>query len=127
MSTRTVKTPWAIFIVTVFLGAALFILALGGCATTAPGKVTTGPGTPDEKQLEHHEMLKSAIEAKSKNDALAALALLQADISRWQVNFALLSMAYLDHAALTDVVNKQDWALAEKLFLDLTKKYRGTK
>jgi len=32
MSTRTVKERWAFLIVTGFFSAALFILALGGCA-----------------------------------------------------------------------------------------------
>ena len=123
MRTRTVKARWALFIVTVFLGAALFILALGGCASTAPGRPTTGPGRPDETQLQHFEMLKSAIEAKSRVDALAALALLQSDIARWQAYWAVISSAYLDQAALTDAVNREDWALVNKKFLDVKSKY----
>jgi hypothetical protein len=125
MSARTVKARWALFIVTVFLSAALCNLALVGCATTAPGKTTLGPGSPDEAQNQHYEMLKSAIEAKSKNDALAALALLQADISRWQINWLQVATAYMDVAGLTDAVNSEDWDLANKKFKDVNKKYRG--
>jgi hypothetical protein len=125
MSPRTVKAQWALFIVPVFLSAALCIMALGGCATTGPGKVPTGPGSPDGAQNQHYEMLKSAIEAKSKNDALAALALLDADISRWQINWSVAAAAYMDVAGLTDAVNSEDWELANKKFKDLNKKYKG--
>jgi len=99
-------------------------LALGGCATTGPGKLPTGPGSPDVVQNQHYEMLKTAIEAKAKNDALAALALLQADISRWQINWLVVASAYMDVASLTDAVNSGDWELANKKFKDLNKKYR---
>ncbi|MGA8279697.1 MAG: hypothetical protein WB853_02275, partial [Desulfobacterales bacterium] len=70
MNTRTVNVLSPVFIIAIFLGIALFVIALGGCASTAP---VTGPGTPDETQRQHYEMLKSAIEAQSKVDALAAL------------------------------------------------------
>ena len=70
-------------------------------------------------------MLKSAIEAQSKVDALAALALLQADVTRWQVHWSIISKAIIDQAALTDSVNKEDWDLANKQFQDLLKYYRN--
>ena len=73
MSTRTVNARSPVFIVAIFLGIALFVIALGGCTSTG---TLTGPGTPNETQLQHNEMLKSAIESQSKVDALAALALL---------------------------------------------------
>jgi hypothetical protein len=37
-------------------------------------------------QMQHYDMAVSAIAAKSKNDALAALEVLQADAFRWQTN-----------------------------------------
>ena len=58
MSTRIVKAQSALFIGVIFVSTALFILVLGGCASTPPGP---GPGTPDEMQMQHYEMLKSAI------------------------------------------------------------------
>jgi hypothetical protein len=122
MSTRSVNTQSPVFIVVIFLGIAVFILGLGGCASTAP---MTGPGTPDEMQRQHYEMLKSAIEAQSKVDALAALALLQADVSRWKVPWPHIAKAWADLATLTDSVNKEDWDLVNKQFLDLKKYYRG--
>ena len=47
------------------------------------------------------------IEAQSKVDALAALALLQADVSRWQVPWPHVAKAWADLATLTDSVNKE--------------------
>ena len=124
MGTRPVKPLRASFIVPVFFSAALVILGVSGCATTAADKPTTGPGTPDATQLQHFEMLESAIEAKSKNNALAALALLQADVSRWQTNVLITMNAYVDQAALTDAVDREDWALANKRLQDVRTKYR---
>jgi hypothetical protein len=68
-------------------------------------------------------MLKSAIETKSKNDALAALALLQSDVSRWQTNILITMNAYVDQAALTEAVDREDWDLANKRFQNLAAKY----
>lgn len=126
MGTRIVKPPMAIFVVPIFLCVALVSLGMGGCASTAPNTAITGPGTPDETQMQHYEMLKSAIEVKSKNDALAALALLQSDVSRWHTNVLTVANAMTDMAALTDAVDKEDWPLAHKLFMALTSKYRHT-
>jgi hypothetical protein len=118
MNLRTVNSRSALFTAAVFLSAALLIMALGGCA--AP---TTGPGTPDALQQQHYEMLKSAIDAKSKNDALAALKLLETDVHRWQANTAVIAITMHDQNALTDAVNKEDWARANKLLLSLNAKY----
>ena len=123
MSTRPVKPLRVSFIVPVFFSAALVVLGVSGCATTGADQATTGPGTPDATQLQHYEMLKSAIEAKSKNDALAALALLQSDVSRWQTNVLITMNAYVDQAALTEAVDREDWALANKRFQALAAKY----
>jgi len=129
MNSQSNNANRVLSVVAVSLSAALLVLVSGGCATTAPGtefaKAATGPGTPDEIQLQHYDMLKSAVDAKVKNDALAALALLQADISRWRINWAFVAMAYMDVSALTDVVNKEDWATASEKFNELHLKYRG--
>ena len=68
-------------------------------------------------------MLKSAIEAKSKNDALAAIKLLEADEHRWQENVAVIATAMHDLDSLKDAVTKEDWALANKRLLSLKAKY----
>ena len=124
MSTRTVNVRWAFFIVTVFFSISLFILAMGGCASTAPGKPTTGPGTPDETQIQHYEMVVSAVAARNRVEALAALALLQADVYRWHEDTLTVANAMTDLAALTDAVDKEDWAAADKWVQDLESKYR---
>ena len=118
MKTRTVNARSALFTAAIFLSAALLIMGLVGCA--AP---TTGPGTPDALQEQHYEMLKSAIEAKSKNDALAAIKLLEADEHRWQENVAVIATAMHDLDSLKDAVTKEDWALANKRLLSLKAKY----
>lgn len=121
MSTRTVITQSTLFIVVIFLSTALFILALSGCASTPSGP---GPGTPDEIQLQHYEMVKSAIEAKDRINALAALALFEADIFRWHTNTLTEAVAITELLALTDAVDKEEWASANKMLTDLKSKYR---
>ena len=121
MSTRIVKAQSALFIGVIFVSTALFILVLGGCASTPPGP---GPGTPDEMQMQHYEMLKSAIEAKNRVEALAALALFEADIFRWHTNTLTEAVAITELLALTDAVDKEEWASANKMLIDLKSKYR---
>ncbi len=121
MSTRIVNEQSALFIGVIFVSIALFLLALGGCASTPPGP---GPGTPDEMQMQHYEMLKSAIEAKVRVDALAALALFEADIFRWHTNTLTEFAAITELLALTDAVDKEEWASANKMLIDLKSKYR---
>ncbi len=113
----------AFYNVVLFVIGTFFTLTLGGCATTP---ATTGPGTPDEMQLQHYEMVKSAIEAKSRDEALAALALLQADVSRWRTNSLEIMKAFVDLGEITDAVNKEDWDLAYQLFHELTMSYRNS-
>ncbi len=108
-------------IVIFFLSIVLSTLT-SGCATTPSA---TGPGTPDEMQLEHYNMVKSAIEAKSKPDALAALALMQADVSRWRTNIAVIMKAFVDLGVITDAVAEENWATADKLLQELTARYRN--
>ena len=121
MSTRIVKAQSALFIGVIFVSTALFILVLGGCASTPPGP---GPGTPDEMQMQHYEMLKSAIEAKNRVEALAALALFEADIFRWHTNTLTEAVAITELLALTDAVDKEEWTSANKMLIDLKSKYR---
>lgn len=69
--------------------------------------------------------MKTAIEAKSKDEALAALALLQSDVSRWRINSVVIMKAFVDLAAVTDAVDEEDWGKANKLFEELTTTYRN--
>jgi hypothetical protein len=75
-------------------------------------------------QEQHYEMLKTAIEAKSKTDALAAIKLLEADEHRWQENVAVIATAMHDLSSIEDAVKKEDWAVANKRLLSLKAKYR---
>lgn len=122
MIRKDVRSYSSISIVTFFFVCTLFTLILEGCATTP---ATTGPGIPDAIQLQHYDMVKTAIEAKSKTEALAALALLQSDVSRWRTNSVVIMKAFVDQAAITDAVDKEDWVKANKLFEDLTTTYRN--
>lgn len=121
MSTRTITAQSALLIGVIFLSTALLIVALGGCASTPPGP---GPGTPDEIQLQHYEMVKSAIEAKNRINALAALALFHADIFRWHTNTLTEAVAITELLALTDAVDDEEWASANKMLINLKSKYR---
>jgi len=121
MKMRSFDKPKANVCFIILINTALFFLLIGGCASPP---ATTGPGTPDEMQLQHYDMVKSAIEAKSRTEALAALALLQADVSRWRTNSAVIMKAFVNQAEITDAVNKEDWDLANQLFQELTTSYR---
>ena len=122
MKIRSFDKPKANLCIAILLTTAILFLLSGGCASPP---ATTGPGTADEMQLQHYEMVKSAIEAKSRTEALAALALLQADVSRWRTNSAAIMKAFVDQGEITDAVNKEDWGLANELFLELTMSYRN--
>ena len=106
----------------ILLSSTLLVLALSGCASPP---ATTGPGTPDEMQLQHYDMVKSAVEAKSRTEALAALALLQADVSRWRTNSLVIMKAFVDLGEITDAVDKEEWDMANQLFRALTMAYRN--
>lgn len=122
MTRKGVRSYSSVSIVIFFFVCTLFALILEGCAT-APA--TTGPGTPDIIQLHHYDLVKTAIEAKSKDEALAALALLQSDVSRWRINSVVIMKAFVDLAAVTDAVDEEDWVKANKLFEELTTTYRN--
>lgn len=121
MKMRSFDKPKANLCFSILISTALLFLLIGGCASPP---ATTGPGTPDDMQLQHYDMVKLAIEAKSRTEALAALALLQADVSRWRTNSAVIMMAFVNQAEITDAVNKEDWDLANQLFQELTTSYR---
>jgi hypothetical protein len=69
-------------------------------------------------------MLKSAIEAKDRVNALAALALFEADMFRWHTNTMTEAVVITELLDLTDAVDKEEWASANKMLIDLKSKYR---
>ena len=123
MSKASVSKVTDNFRLTNLLSIVFLVLLFSGCASPP---ATTGPGTPDVVQLQHYDMVKSAIDSKSKPDALAALALLQADVSRWRENTIVIMKAFVDLGVITDAVDKEDWVQANKLFMELTLWYRNT-
>ena len=64
-------------------------------------------------------MVKSAIEAKDRVNALAALALFEADIFRGHTNTLTEAVAIAELLARTDAVDKEEWASANKRLTDL--------
>ena len=60
MNAKSVKVRQGLFIRAVFISSALLIMALNGCVSTESGKVAPGPGSPDEIQMKHYEMVVSA-------------------------------------------------------------------
>ena len=120
---KHVTKRWLFRFVAIFLVGAFFSFTMGGCATTTPEN-EPGPGMPDQKQLQDCKLLLSAIQAQSRVDALVALALLQADIARWETNTLHLAKALVDHAAVTNAVDKEDWQLTDQLIEEL-KSYYG--
>lgn len=120
MSPRSISRESAFFTLAIFLCTTFAMTTMVGCASTPP---ETGPGAPDAAQLQHWAMLQSAIDSKSKTDALAALKLLDADVSRWQTHWRVSASAMYDQESIKDAVNKDDWALANTRFLALKSKY----
>lgn len=111
--------------VSLCLIASFIILALSSCSSTSSSKSSTGlGGTRDEIDIQHYKVLKAAIEAKSKNDALAVLALMQSDATRWHTDILTVMNALVDNAALTELVESEDWVSANKKFKKLSSKYQ---
>jgi hypothetical protein len=123
MNTRIADSNFINTITAIFFSTLLIVLSMGGCASTI-NRPAPGPSTPDQMQLQHYESLVSAIDAKNRVDALAALALFEADIFRWQEDTLTLANAITEILALTDAVDKEEWASAKQMVEDLVSKYR---
>lgn len=106
----------------VAVGVALLVAA-AGCASTPAGKAVTGPGTPDAAQLAHCDQMVATIEARNRTEALAAIALMEADVYRWHVNALVLVDSLHDLIALTDLVNDEKWDEANQKIGMLKLKY----
>ena len=79
---------------------------------------------PDDIQLEHYYLLKSAIDDKNKINAFMALDLLEGDVSRWYADKSIEATAITDLETLTEAVEKEKWDAARKILDDLVAKYR---
>ena len=99
--------------------AAVLLLGLVGCASTP----TWNPGDPDALTIEHYALAQSAIEARSKQDAQAALYLLRADVNRMRTNAQSMTAALSRLYGVTNAVDREDWSAARDGLLELKGNY----
>lgn len=92
----------------VWLGTATLVVGLAGCSSTP----TWEAGAPDALTVEHYELARTAIEAKSKEEAQAAFYLLRSDVLRMRTN-SLTVLVALEHLYRTsNKIEKEDWGAA---------------
>ena len=91
-----------------WLGALALLVGLFGCSSTP----TWEPGAPDAMTAEHYALTQKAIDAKSKQDAQAALYLLRADVMRMRTNTVEMQIALASLYTVTNAVDKEDWTAA---------------
>ena len=99
---------WIVRRLHVLLGTVAFLAAMIGCSSIP----TWEPGAPDAMTAEHYALALSAIDAKVKPDAQAALYLLRADVTRMRTNTVDKQVALSRLYAVTNAVDKEDWAAA---------------
>lgn len=92
------------------LVAAALVIGLPGCSSTP----TWNPGAPDALTAEHYSLAMSAIDAKAKQDAQAALYLLRNDVTRLRTNGVEMQLALARIYGVTNAVDKDDWGTARK-------------
>ena len=90
------------------LGIATLVVGLLGCSSTPTWDV----GAPDAMTAEHYSLVMAAIDAKSKQDAQAALYLLRADVMRMRTNAVEMQVALARLYGVTNAVDKEDWPTA---------------
>ena len=100
--TSIVRSP------SLWLGIVALLVGLLGCSSTP----TWDPGAPDAMTAEHYSLTQSAIDAKSKQDAQAALYLLRADVMRMRTNTVEMQLALSRLYGVTNAVDKEDWTAA---------------
>jgi hypothetical protein len=104
----------------VWLNAAIIGVGLLGCATTGP---TWSPGAPDATTVEHYTLAMKAVQAKSQTDAQAAFYLLRSDVMRMRTNTVDLQAALAILYSVSNAVDKEDWATAQRGALALQANY----
>jgi hypothetical protein len=102
------------------LNAVMMAVGLVGCVSTGP---TWNPGAPDAITVEHYTLAMKAIQAKSQNDAQAAFYLLRSDVMRMHTNVVDLQAALAILYSVSNAVDKEDWATAERGALALQASY----
>jgi hypothetical protein len=104
----------------VWLNAAIIALGLVGCVSTGP---TWTPGAPDATTVEHYTLAMKAIQAKSQYDAQAAFYLLRSDAMRMRTNTVDLQAALAILYSVSNAVDREDWATAQRGALALQASY----
>jgi hypothetical protein len=102
-----------------WLGAVALLVGLFGCSSTP----TWDPGAPDAMTAEHYALTQKAIDAKSKQDAQAALYLLRADVMRMRTNTLEMQLALARLYGVTNAVDKEDWTAARTALQTLQANY----
>ena len=72
---------------------------------------------------EHYALVVSAIDAKTKNDAQAALYLLRSDVLRMRTNIVEQQFALTRMYVVSNAVDKEDWAAARSAIQELAARY----
>jgi len=111
---------WIVRRVHVLLGTVALVAGLVGCSSTP----TWEPGAPDALTAEHYALALSAIDARVKPDAQAALYLLRADVTRMRTNAPEMQVALARLYAVTNAVDKEDWAAA-RTYMDMIRASYG--
>jgi hypothetical protein len=94
------------------LNAAIIAVGLVGCVSTTSPR--WNPGAPDAETVEHYTLAINAIQAKSQNDAQAAFYLLRSDAMRMRTNIVDLQAALAILYSVSNAVDKEDWATAQR-------------
>jgi hypothetical protein len=102
-----------------WIGALALLVGLFGCSSTP----TWDPGAPDAMTAEHYALAQTAIDAKSKQDAQAALYLLRADVMRMRTNTVEMQVALARLYGVTNAVDKEDWTAARAALQTLQANY----
>lgn len=101
------------------LGSSALVAVLLGCSSTP----TWDPGAPDALTAEHYALVVSAIDAKTKNDAQAALYLLRSDVLRMRTNIVEQQFALTRMYVVSNAVDKEDWPAARSAIQELAARY----
>jgi hypothetical protein len=104
----------------VWLNAAMIAVGLVACESTGP---SWNPGAPDATTVEHYILAMKAVQAKSQYDAQAAFYLLRSDVMRMRTNIVDRQAALAILYAVSNAIDKEDWAAAQNGALALSASY----
>jgi len=94
----------------VLVSTAGLVVSLLGCASGSTWK----PGAPDATTVQHFDLAKTAVAAKSKNNAQAAVYLLQNDVLRMETHILTQQAVLARLFELINYIQTEDWAKASE-------------